>query len=105
MSELKQVKSIRKSVTSRLKKAVVTFGHESGFRVGKIGESRPLRLCKLPKDTVVDGLTVIAVTEFGVITDVYGGAAVQEDFDTITIEILLQLEICLQKLYQKTTTM
>lgn len=105
MSELKQVKSIRKSVTSRLKKAVVTFGHESGFRVGKIWESRPLRLCKLPKDTVVDGLTVIAVTEFGLITDIYGGGAVQEDFDTITIEILLQLEIRLNKLYENTTTM
>jgi hypothetical protein len=96
----KTLRASRRKVIAELRKLFVPHMWESGYRVGPIGSSRPLKLWA-PKGT--DGKPSVvcfkgqALTQFwglseeGVITDAYGGACVTQPLASFSLEDLLML--------------
>lgn len=96
----KTLRAARRKVIAELRKQFAPHMWESGFRVGPIGNSRPMKLWA-PKGA--DGKPTVvrfrgqALTEFwglseqGVITDAYGGGCVTQDLTCFSLEDLLML--------------
>lgn len=96
----KQLRAARRKVIRELRKLFAPQMWESGYRIGPIGNSRPMKLWA-PKGA--DGKPTVvrfkgqALTEFwglseeGVITDAYGGGCVTQPLASFSLEDLLML--------------
>jgi hypothetical protein len=90
---------IREEALKDIQSLVEPRLYESGFRIGKIGESRAYRLFALPEPQTIGSITLIAVTEDGIATDAYGGGLVTESWDTVSTDDLLELEEYFDQLF------
>lgn len=96
----KSIRATKRKVISELKKIFEPHMWESGYRIGPIGKSRPMKLWA-PKDAdgsptmvVFDGPALTqfwGISEEGIITDAYGGACVTEPLPCFSMEDLLIL--------------
>lgn len=92
---------VRRTLVSDLKKIFEPRMWESGYRIGPIGNSRPMKLW-VHKDkngnlsevrfSGDDLTTFCGVSENGVITDVDGGGCVTESWSSFSIEDLMMLK-------------
>jgi len=96
----KAIRAARRKVIAEVRKLFAPLMWESGYRIGPIGNSRPM---KLWAPTGADGKPTVvrfnghALTEFwglseeGVITDAYGGGCVTQALASFPLEDLLML--------------
>ncbi len=102
----KTIRAARRKVLRDLRTMFSPHMRESGFRVGPVGNSRPLKLWA-PKGSDGKPTQVYfkghALTEFwgisevGVITDAYGGGCVTEALVSFPLEDLLLLKSWAEK--------
>lgn len=91
------VAKLRSQTIAALKNKLDPLMYDSGFRVGKVGSSRPMKLWS-PKARPVIFEEGMALTEFwgwseqGVITDAYGGGCITESLSSIPLEDLMMLQ-------------
>lgn len=96
----KLLKSTRRKVMAELRKIFASHMWDSGYRIGSIGNSRPMKLWA-PWDAQNEPAVVEfdgqALTEFwgfsenGIITDVYCGGCVTQSLSSFSLEDLLML--------------
>jgi hypothetical protein len=100
--DIKTIRSIRRRSLNRIKKIIQPHFYESGYRIGKIGESRPLMLYSfLDKPIHIDDIEIVAITETGIATDAWGGGLVTEDWSTVSVEQLFKIETKLTKIFKE----
>jgi hypothetical protein len=96
----KTLRTARRKVIAELRKLFTPLMWESGYRIGRIDDSRPMKLWAPQgpdgKTTVVrfKGQTLTefwGLSEQGVITDAYGGGCVTQALASFPLEDLLML--------------
>lgn len=102
----KAIRSARRKITSEIKKMVTPHMWESGYRTGRIGNSRPLKLWVNKSQS---GSTTPArfsgqvlkefwgVSEDGIIVDAWGGGCVTLGFCDFPLEDLIKLHKWINK--------
>lgn len=90
----------RRKLIASIRKLFTPHFYESGYRKGRVGESRPLLLwcprdsAGKTKEVTFDGYrltNLVAVTEEGVMVDAYGAGAVTEPLRDFPLEDLMML--------------
>lgn len=106
----KTLRAARRKVIADLRKLFAPHMWESGFRLGPIGNSRPMKLWAPRgsdgKPTVVrfpgQVLTEFwGLSELGIITDAHGGACITQDLTCFSLEDLLMLHKWATKQFSK----
>lgn len=101
ISEIEKIiRSARRKAINQIRKNFEPHMWESGYRIGKIGESRPLKLWANKdkngefQSVVLNGKTLEdfdGIAESGVIVDSFAGACVIEPLKSFPLEDLLLL--------------
>ena len=101
MDDMKKcIAAARRKAIAAIRSLSAPHMHESGFRVGPVGNSRPMKLWA-PKDrhgktraVKMNGYvltTFWGLSEIGVITDAYGGGCITQPISGLPLEDLLML--------------
>ena len=98
-NDKKTISIIRRRILKRIKDVINPHLYESGYRIGKIGESRSLLLYAFEDPISLEDFDIVAITENGIATHAYGGGLVTQSWSTVSIEDLFKIEVKLNKLF------
>ncbi|MFA5490856.1 MAG: hypothetical protein WC284_16875 [Candidimonas sp.] len=89
------LKKAKRKLIQKIKKKFTPLFWDSGYRIGQIGQSRPLRIYALKEPIDFKGFRLEefeGVAENGIMIDSYGGGLAVESFSSFPIEDLIKLD-------------
>lgn len=98
-SKKQQLAAIRTETLGSIQALIEPYLYESGYRIGKIGESRAYRVLDLSEPITAGETILIAITEDGVATDAHAGGLVTQSWECVSTDDLLELHDELVKLF------